>query len=272
MERRESPCKANSNFRNLLSRTNLARGHRRAGDSIFVLALILVFTQAAQAQTFKVLYNFTGGVDGANPLAGLTMDKAGNLYGTAIGVAVPATLVRSLGYRRKAPAGSLTPLYAFSEGATTGLSIGQSDHRPGRQSLRYNYHGGGDGCAIRVWHGFQPETSAHACTQRSLAAGQKPCSIASPEAMMELVRGSVISFSIRPVTCTARLRGGGMRLGYCFSKSMPSQGRLDGERPLQLYWWQRRIFLRRADLRQCRQSVRYDSSWAAPTVQARCSS
>src|SRR5271165_5903763 len=47
---------------------------------MFVLAVVL--TQPAQTQTFKVLYNFTGGQDGASPEAGLTMDKAGNLYGT----------------------------------------------------------------------------------------------------------------------------------------------------------------------------------------------
>ena len=49
-----------------------------------VVVLFIVFTaQPAQGQTYKVLYNFTGGKDGANPAAGLTMDKGGNLYGTA---------------------------------------------------------------------------------------------------------------------------------------------------------------------------------------------
>src|SRR5271157_447475 len=47
-----------------------------------VLVLMVVATQAAQAQTYKVLYNFTGGQGGQVPVAGLTMDKAGNLYGT----------------------------------------------------------------------------------------------------------------------------------------------------------------------------------------------
>ena len=45
----------------------------------------IVVSQPAQAQTFKVIHNFTGGQDGQNPFAGVTLDKAGNLYGTAYG-------------------------------------------------------------------------------------------------------------------------------------------------------------------------------------------
>jgi uncharacterized repeat protein (TIGR03803 family) len=36
----------------------------------------------AEAQTLKVLYRFTGGADGENPVAGVVRDAAGNLYGT----------------------------------------------------------------------------------------------------------------------------------------------------------------------------------------------
>jgi len=51
---------------------------------LFVLTLAVV--QAAQAQTFKVLYDFTGYADGYLPTAGLTWDTQGNLYGvTAFG-------------------------------------------------------------------------------------------------------------------------------------------------------------------------------------------
>jgi uncharacterized repeat protein (TIGR03803 family) len=39
-------------------------------------------TQPAQAQTFKVIYTFTGHTSAAHPLAGLTIDQQGNLYGT----------------------------------------------------------------------------------------------------------------------------------------------------------------------------------------------
>ena len=46
-------------------------------------AMLVAATPAAQAQTFTILHNFTGvPPDGANPYAGLTIDPAGNLYGT----------------------------------------------------------------------------------------------------------------------------------------------------------------------------------------------
>src|SRR5271166_6997650 len=46
-------------------------------------ALATAMTPAAQAQTFQVLHNFSGGQDGAGPLDGLTIGPNGNLYGTA---------------------------------------------------------------------------------------------------------------------------------------------------------------------------------------------
>jgi uncharacterized repeat protein (TIGR03803 family) len=48
------------------------------------IALALALMSAAQAQTYQVLYTFTGQL-GVNPVSGLTMDKAGNLYGTTNG-------------------------------------------------------------------------------------------------------------------------------------------------------------------------------------------
>ncbi len=61
----------------------LARGTATAMlATTIALAMMLGVWQWAQAQTFTVIHNFTGGSDGANPHAGLTMDKAGNFYGT----------------------------------------------------------------------------------------------------------------------------------------------------------------------------------------------
>lgn len=47
-----------------------------------MLALNVIGGRAVQAQTFQVIYNFTGGPDGGTPFAGLTVDDGGNLYGT----------------------------------------------------------------------------------------------------------------------------------------------------------------------------------------------
>jgi uncharacterized repeat protein (TIGR03803 family) len=44
----------------------------------------LLATRAVQAQTYSVLYTFTGGEDGANPSASLIRDKKGFLYGTTL--------------------------------------------------------------------------------------------------------------------------------------------------------------------------------------------
>ena len=80
--------------------------------------LAMVATQATQAQTFKVIHNFTGGADGAGPWAGLTMDQAGNFYGTT-------------GY-----------LGQHESGTVFKLSVGESGwvFNP-----LYNFKGGGDG-------------------------------------------------------------------------------------------------------------------------------
>jgi len=47
-----------------------------------MLLLALIATPAMQAQTFSVIHVFSGGGDGYQPYAGLTIDQAGNLYGT----------------------------------------------------------------------------------------------------------------------------------------------------------------------------------------------
>lgn len=69
------------------------------GVARVALAIAIVFvltgpaTQSAQAQTYKVIYNFIGAPSGWAPYAGLTMDAAGSLYGTTSdGVNGPGTV------------------------------------------------------------------------------------------------------------------------------------------------------------------------------------
>jgi hypothetical protein len=54
--------------------------------SVFALSLlcslITITVQSGNAQTYTVLHNFTGGPDGGNPYAGLTITDSGKIYGT----------------------------------------------------------------------------------------------------------------------------------------------------------------------------------------------
>jgi uncharacterized repeat protein (TIGR03803 family) len=86
------------------------------------LQIFLIATWAAkplaQAQTFTVLYSFAGGADGANPVAGLIRDGAGNLYGTTSqgGAFGDWGTVFKLD-----TTGKETVLYSFSGGADGGI-------------------------------------------------------------------------------------------------------------------------------------------------------
>jgi len=67
-----------------MTRSQQNSGSLTVGLAIMAgLFILLVTAIAAQAQTFQVLHNFTGGRDGANPPDGVTIDRNGNLYGTA---------------------------------------------------------------------------------------------------------------------------------------------------------------------------------------------
>jgi len=71
------------------SRQTSARGLRAVSIALaFVIVLFsaLASTRPAQAQTFNVLYSFTGGSDGGYPIYGnLVRDSSGNLYGVTEG-------------------------------------------------------------------------------------------------------------------------------------------------------------------------------------------
>jgi uncharacterized repeat protein (TIGR03803 family) len=62
------------------------RVSRKKGMAIAGLLFLPLFLVAssADAYTYTVLYTFTGGADGGVPIAGLTRDPSGNLYGTTL--------------------------------------------------------------------------------------------------------------------------------------------------------------------------------------------
>jgi uncharacterized repeat protein (TIGR03803 family) len=96
---------------------------RRHPMQVFAIILscgaLLLGTLSAEAQTFTVLHNFTLGADGGGPDSGVTIDAAGNLYGTTVGGGNTTTcgffgcgIVYKLTHKN---AGwILNPLYAFN--------------------------------------------------------------------------------------------------------------------------------------------------------------
>ena len=90
------------------------RPFRNASMLALSLALTVVATRPAQAQTFTVLHTFTGGQDGASPDSGLTLDRAGHLYGTTTLGANGHCLGGCGTVFRISSAGVLTTLYRFN--------------------------------------------------------------------------------------------------------------------------------------------------------------
>lgn len=78
--------------------------------------------QRVQAQTESVLYSFTGGIDGAQPYAGLVRDHQGNVYGTTVYGGGSLACFNGCGtVYRVTPFGTETVLYSFggnADGAT----------------------------------------------------------------------------------------------------------------------------------------------------------
>ncbi len=88
----------------------------RLGFTLILLVVFATLAPAAHAQTYQVIYNFQGTLDGGQPSAGVTLDKAGNLYGTAtVGGARNKGSVYEL--KRSGSGFSLSPLYSFTAGS-----------------------------------------------------------------------------------------------------------------------------------------------------------
>jgi uncharacterized repeat protein (TIGR03803 family) len=100
---------------------------KRRSTPLFVLTLALelavVLGTPAAAQTFSVLHYFTGGADGSNPEAGITVADSGLLYGTAAirgtygyGTVFKLSRVNSTWF--------FNPLFEFTGGSDGSIPIG----------------------------------------------------------------------------------------------------------------------------------------------------
>ena len=116
----------------------------------FVLLLSLAVAHAAHAQTYAVIHNFSGGGDGAAPTAGLAIDHAGNLYGTATYGGNFGGNCGSLGcgivfrLSNRNSSWVLTPLYSF-QGGDDGMTPQMANVVIGPDGALYSstFYGGG---------------------------------------------------------------------------------------------------------------------------------
>jgi uncharacterized repeat protein (TIGR03803 family) len=125
-----------------------------------VFALTVALMQSAQAQTYTVLHNFTGGSDGQSPAAGLTMDRAGNLYGTtyygggASGNGVAFKLAR------KGSGFVFSPLHNFGDGTDGANPVSKVTIGPDGGLYGTTVQGGANGVGV-VFDVRTPPTACH---------------------------------------------------------------------------------------------------------------
>jgi uncharacterized repeat protein (TIGR03803 family) len=131
-------------------------------NSPATLALAIA-TLSAQAQTFNVIHTFTGGPDGGNPNAGLTIDKAGNLYSTAYtGGAGYGTVYRM---KRSGSNWVFNPLYSFAGGTDGANPVARVVFGPDGSLYGTTLFGGVVGCGDSgCGTVFNLRPSARACT------------------------------------------------------------------------------------------------------------
>ena len=128
-----------------LSPSTLPRSNRSRIAGLIVVATLSLIPCQLQAQHFQVLHNFTGGLDGSAPYAGLSMDRGGNLYGTTTAGGHGFGTVFALLHRGSGWA--FNPLYGFAggsdgEGPTARVIVG-----PNGSLYGTTYAGGGTGCS-----------------------------------------------------------------------------------------------------------------------------
>ena len=98
------------------------RSYFTSATLLILFVLTIVLTRPVLAQTFQVIHNFTLGGDGAFPIAGLTMDGAGNFYGTTADGGQPVLYYCLYGcgtvfkLTRAHSGWVLTPVYQFTGG------------------------------------------------------------------------------------------------------------------------------------------------------------
>lgn len=129
---------------------------------ISVFLFMTLTAERTEAQTFAIIHEFTGGADGATPVAGLTMDRAANLYGTTIGGGSGGGYGVVYRVSRQASGWTLNTLYSFTGGTDgdtpqagvligpDGSIYGTTEFAGGGGDCRYYDHPPGCGTVFKL--------------------------------------------------------------------------------------------------------------------------
>jgi hypothetical protein len=133
--------------------TNFVRQSKEQAISRLITAVFMVVLCGHMAaQTYKVIYNFTGYRDGALPYGRLAMDSLGRLYGTTNigGIAYGSNGFGSV-YRLSYYGSSwvATPLYDFAGGSDGSNPYGGVTIGPDGAIYGTTYAGGIGSCQLR---------------------------------------------------------------------------------------------------------------------------
>ncbi len=144
---------------------------------------ILATTTWMQAQTLTVLHTFTGGADGYEPYAGVTLDQQGRIYGTTIqgGSHDDGVVFRLV---HEGEGWSLSPIYSF----------GSQDHDGYNPVSRVVF--GPEACFTEP-----PPAAARAVGERFSA-----CNLRQPLARHSSVHGLRPSCTASPMAPMAEIR------------------------------------------------------------------
>jgi uncharacterized repeat protein (TIGR03803 family) len=112
-------------------------------------ALSVLGSHPALAQSFVPLYEFPNGQDGAIPYAGLTIDRAGNLYGTTEGGGICQPACGGIVFMLKNTRSGwlFTPIYTFARGNDGSTPEARVVFGPDGTLYGTTSDGGGVGCS-----------------------------------------------------------------------------------------------------------------------------
>jgi uncharacterized repeat protein (TIGR03803 family) len=121
-----------------------------------ISVIVIIAASTVQAQTYTILHNFTGGLDGGIPYAGLVMDHAGNLYGTAsAGGSMSCSGGCGTVFKLSQHGSSwvFSTLYAFQGGADGAAPLAALFIAPDGSLYGTTIAGGGGSCFSDFGHG-----------------------------------------------------------------------------------------------------------------------